>query len=291
MNTKPIIPFTQPEDPIVGQPSEGNMTSQEIRQGHPDTCAIRSQEIVLRDFGIDVDEETLIEEAVENGWYCENGTKDSDVGRLLELHGVQVTRYVDAGINDLVDQLEAGKKVIVGVDAGELWDPDGEYFEDFFFGENADHALIVSGVDASDPDNVKVIVTDPGTGEVAKAYPLEQFMDAWEDADNCMVVTNEPSPDLDDTDYHLRSFHDGHSLGSVLADDTFGITVPGIGDTPYDFVFIDDDGDGWLDTLAYDSNGDGVADTYEYDFNEDGIVDAIGYDSNGDGILDKYAML
>ena len=41
---------------------------------------------------------------------------------------------------------------------------------------------------------MKVIITDPGTGDVAKEYPLEQFMDAWHDSNCFYVATNEPAP-------------------------------------------------------------------------------------------------
>ena len=57
---------------------------------------------------------------------------------------------------------------------------------------------MVTGIDASDPENVKVIVTDPGSGDLNKAYPLEQFIDAAKDSHCFMTITNSPVPNVFD---------------------------------------------------------------------------------------------
>lgn len=54
--------------------------------------------------------------------------------------------------------------MIVGVDSDELVFLERELDEDYLVGERADYTLIVVGVDTSDPDNVMVIVTNPGNG-------------------------------------------------------------------------------------------------------------------------------
>ncbi|MGB3638662.1 MAG: C39 family peptidase [Rivularia sp. (in: cyanobacteria)] len=175
---------------VIGVPGVDGKSSS-ILQGEDDTCAIRSQELVLRDFGVNVSEEELQEQAINHGWYTPGkGTSSADVGNLLELHGVEVNRYENANIFTLTSELAKGHKVIIGVDSGELWNPENEEYED----DRADHALIVSGIDTSDPDNVKVIITDPGSGDVAKEYPMEQFIDAWKDSNFDMVSTTEPAP-------------------------------------------------------------------------------------------------
>ena len=66
-----------------------------------------------------------------------------------------------------------------------------QLFKGDFYGEQADHALVVVGIDTSDPYNVQVIVTDPGNGNRQMAYPAEQFMNAWKDSDCFMVATDE----------------------------------------------------------------------------------------------------
>ena len=166
-----------------------------IQQGYSDTCAIKSQQLILNDFGIPCTEDQLIQFSYEHGWYHEGGTLPKDVGNLLETAGIPVTRQTNANVFNLVNELAQGHKIIVGVDANELWHNEtiGGKIKNWvndFFGNQPNHALIVAGIDTSDSNNIKVIVTDPGSGDAAKAYPLEQFMDAWSDSSCYMVSTD-----------------------------------------------------------------------------------------------------
>lgn len=170
----------------------------DIQQQYPDSCAIKSQQIILNEFGIDVNEDQLVQFSYEQGWYNGDGTGTAagDVGNLLETANIPVNRQEDANVFNLVSELSQGHKVIVGVDSEELWGNKYlAWLKDFFMGDTPDHALVVAGIDTSDPDNVMVIVDDPGSGEYHKAYPLDQFMDAWSDAQCYMVSTDIPVPD------------------------------------------------------------------------------------------------
>ncbi len=175
-----------------------------IYQGPEGVCAIRSQQIILRDYGIDISLDNLKEFATENGWYTpEGGTPIGYVGCLLEACGVEVRQETNCSVYDLVNELAQGHRVIVGVDANELWaerdnDTIGkitEFFKDFV-DEEANHALVVAGVEVNpnDPEDVKVILTDPGTGDLRIEYDLDKFMDAWEDSECFMVTTTTPAP-------------------------------------------------------------------------------------------------
>lgn len=166
-----------------------------VQQQYDDTCAIKSQQLILNEFGIPVTEDQLVQYSMMKGWYTGNGTQPHDVGRLLADAGIPCTQYENASKYDLINELAQGHKVIVGVDSGELWKGDlGETIEDMLFGDGADHALIVAGIDNTDPDNPMVLLTDPGTGEACKPYPLDQFMDAWSDSKQYMVSTDIPTP-------------------------------------------------------------------------------------------------
>ena len=171
----------------------GQLTPNDIQQQYPDTCAIKSQQIILQSHNIDVSEDELVEESIDKGWYTPgNGTSPSDVGNLLEEHGVNVSRYEHASIDDIASELAKGHQIIVGVDSGELWTP-GTYesLEDFIMGNGADHALIVSGIDVNPLTGEReVTLTDPGTGEVARIYTADKFEDAWDDSNNFMVTTD-----------------------------------------------------------------------------------------------------
>ncbi len=171
----------------------GQLSPNDIQQQYPDTCAIKSQQIILQSHDIDVSEDELVKESIEKGWYTPGaGTNPSEVGNLLEEHGVSVGRYEHASIDDIAAELAKGHQVIVGVDSGELWTP-GTYesLEDFIIGNGADHALIVSGIDVNPLTGEReVTLTDPGTGEVAHTYTADEFEDAWDDSDNFMVTTD-----------------------------------------------------------------------------------------------------
>ena len=165
-----------------------------VLQQYEDTCAIKSQQLILNDFGINVTEDQLIQYSIEKGWYTGNGTLPTDVGRLIADAGIPCTQYENATKFDLINELAKGHKVIVGVDSGELWDNGIWDFIKDLFGDGADHALIVAGIDNTDPNNPMVLLTDPGTGDICKPYPLDQFMDAWSDSRNYMVSTDIPTP-------------------------------------------------------------------------------------------------
>jgi hypothetical protein len=185
--------FSEP-DKIYGTPPNTDPSS--ILQHYNDTCAIRSQEIVLRDFGINIPEQQLRYEATQHGWYQPGGgTPMPDVGKLMESHGVAVNRFTDANIFNISNELAQGHRVIVGVDSSELHDRGfSQRFLDYIGMEHPDHALIVSSIDTTDPKDVKVVLTDPGTGEVAAQYSMDQFIDAWKDSGCYMVSTAEPPP-------------------------------------------------------------------------------------------------
>lgn len=178
-----------------------------IYQGNEGVCAIRSQQIILRDYGIDISLDELKQYATENGWYDPNpegGTPMWAIGNLLLSCNVPCEQSVDNTVYDLINELAQGHRVIVGVDANELWADRNhdtvagvkEWFKDFFEGETPNHALVVAGVDVNpdNPDDIKVILTDPGTGDLRIEYKLDDFMDAWKDSQCFMVSTDTPAP-------------------------------------------------------------------------------------------------
>lgn len=170
------------------------LTVDDIQQEFPDTCAIKSQQIILESHDINVSEQDLVEESIDKGWYVpgQGGTMPEDVGNLLEEHGMTVNHFDNATIDDIASELAKGHQVIVGVDSGELWQPGHfESLEDFFKLGGADHALIVSGIQVNPLTSEReVILTDPGTGEVAHTYTIDQFEDAWDDSDNFMISSD-----------------------------------------------------------------------------------------------------
>lgn len=166
-------------------------------QGYEPTCAIRSQQIILRDFGIQIPQDELTEYSKEKGWYTDAGTKVSAIGNLLDTCGVSVHCSEGNDVNDLIAELKLGHRVIVGVDARELYsEPGSEQWKFFHNLESPDHALIVAGIkiDTDTPGNNSVILTDPGKGDTYIEYPLDHFIGAWGDSHFYMMATDEAAP-------------------------------------------------------------------------------------------------
>ena len=164
------------------------------RQTTDFTCAIVSQKMILQQFGIEVSEAQLVYEATSGGFLTSEGSSMDDMGRLLEMHGV--SNHQSFGVEGLIRELSHGHKVIVAVDSGELWGTDWA-IEDIFFGRQADHALVISGLDLSDPDNPQAVLNDPGHPNGAGVrVPLDQFLDAWTDSGQFYVATDEAPPNL-----------------------------------------------------------------------------------------------
>ena len=274
----------QPSDPVIGLPPAGDLTDMNtIYQGYDDTCAIRSQEIILRDFGIEISQEQLIAESQIHGWYDGNGTSLDNIGNLLELHGIGLEKYSDGSVVDLVNNLAQGKRIIVGVDSGELWNSGFfEDLEDVVLGDRPDHALIVAGIDC---ERGVVVLTDPGTGHVAKSYPLEQFLDAWADSGHFMIATDQPAPatasGMTNFDYERRhiTFIGDMSYEDWLDSVRDELTLP-------EYHSFDSDGDGIVDTRLLDSDHDGIFDTRLQDLDNDGIFEVQSFDFDGDGKID-----
>lgn len=184
-----------------GEPAR-NVVSGHVLQAYSDSCAIKSQQLVLEKFGIHLTEDQLVTEAIQHGWYTPGiGTPMNCVGRLLQLHGVEMHQYVNCNICNVLNELAMGHQVIMSVDSGELCHYGlQEHLEDHTPGVGGpDHALIVSGINVSNPNDVKVIVTDPGTGDLCKEYPLAQFVDAANDSNFFMVTTDRTVPNVFDT--------------------------------------------------------------------------------------------
>lgn len=265
--------------------SAQNIVSDYVRQNYNDTCAIKSQQLILEEFGINLSEEQLREEAMFHGWYTPGeGTQMEDVGKLLELHGVDCHQYVNGNIFNLVNELAQGHKVIMGVDSGELWNYGFlENIEDNYIGgERADHALIVSGINTSDPNDIKVIITDPGTGDFCKEYSFSQFVDAANDSKFFMVTTDSPVPnvfdgfgyDIDHLPYignmSYHDFYDNYAFLHNVDEINLASLKNEIGAEPlFDDIFND--------ILSEDSSNDymGLTEDFDIDNELDDIIDDI----------------
>ena len=146
-------------------------------------CAIRAQQMVLRNYGIEASIEELTELAKKQGWFEEGkGSAFDFVGELLNHYGVESVQMRNAGVYHIMHELSQGHKIIVGVDADA--DDNGQ----------AQHVMLVAGIDTTDPNNLKVVVHDPTHPDQDNTYTANEFMERWKHTGCFMVSTKQPAP-------------------------------------------------------------------------------------------------
>lgn len=191
-----------------------------------DNCAVAAEISIINQFGGDdlsLDDASYI--SASHGWYQEGmGTGPDEIGNLMDLAGIPNHTVMDGTIEQLALELQQGNGVIVGVNSAELWDEgilnDIKQFFCEAFGYDtaefnpADHAVTVTGIDISDPDNPMVILNDSGMANgAAVRYPLDQFRDAWENSDFRYTATDVPIPDSSYGSPTEQGFDVGDYLG------------------------------------------------------------------------------
>ncbi|MBK1987639.1 C39 family peptidase [Sphaerospermopsis aphanizomenoides BCCUSP55] len=165
------------------------------QQGN-NSCAVVAQISILESItGVEITEAEACELAEAKGWFDpETGTTAEHIGKFLEHYGVPCEKSYNGTLEDIADALEKGDKVIVGLDAHEIWHPardpmTGSPLEQ----ANGGHAVWVTGIDTEPDGSVKIILNDSGTdtGQM-KVVDAEDFLNAWEDYGNLLVVADSP---------------------------------------------------------------------------------------------------
>ena len=180
-------PLTADMDAVSGNPEEA-MEKWEY-QGDTGRCALYSQKFVIEELTHqEIDIEELANLAEENGWFSEDsGTPLLNMDKVLDHFEIDSEMSFHNDPSDLQRELESGKKIIVSIDADEIWY--GEDNDLFTPGDGPNHAVEVIGIDHTDPDNPMVILNDSGNPDgCGEMVPLDTFMDAWEDG-NCQMIS------------------------------------------------------------------------------------------------------
>lgn len=180
-------PDSAEPDDVIGNP-EGAMEEWDY-QGDTNRCAVYSQKFVIEEMtGQELDIEELADLAEENGWFSEEGgTPLLNMDKILDHYGIDNEMSFHNDYDDLANALANGEKVIVAIDADEIWH--GENDDIFAPNDGANHAVEVIGIDNSNPDNPMVILNDSGNPDgCGEMVPLDTFMDAWDDSANQMIT-------------------------------------------------------------------------------------------------------
>lgn len=147
-------------------------------------CAIKCQQLILRDFGYDIAEKELVEIAKDNGWYHHNkGILMCDNGKLLGCFGIGYHHLQYNTVEDVVRELKLGHRVMVNVNPDKLHDGP----EVSFRHNEASHAVLITMVSES---KGFIFFTDPMTGNIDDLCPIDWFQNAWNDSACYMLATD-----------------------------------------------------------------------------------------------------
>lgn len=121
---------------------------------------------------------------IDKLWLTSKGVALYNVGRILEGHGLSVTRHFNSSVNHLKQCLKRGESLIVIVN------------EEMLVGEeNSDnqpnHAICILSI-----DNDSVRVYNPTTGNIEDSYPLNTFLKAWDTSRYYVVAVGEKGEKL-----------------------------------------------------------------------------------------------
>lgn len=219
-----------------------------------DNCAVCAETSIINQFRSDdpLSQEDAAFVSAQNGWYVPgSGTSPDVIGHLMDAYGIANHTVTKADIQDLAQELRLGHGVIVGVNSSELWDSgalaDLKHFLCKSFGldnsiwQPADHAITVTGIDMSDPDHPQVIINDSGAPNgngAGVSYPLDKFLDAWENSDFRYTATDVPLPSLRDAGIDPAFWHNFSWADWISAGVGIGTAVAiGVNTGDVDFAF------------------------------------------------------
>jgi len=173
----------------VGNPFDDAQFWQE--QAGSSSCAVVAQMGVYQSItGVELPEDAVCQIAAVNGWFDPNsGTSPEALGRILNAFGVTTETQYDASLNDIITALERGDKVIVALDANEIWTPLRDETGTPIEQEDGGHAVWVTGIDQDEQGNIKIILNDSGISDgQMKVIDGVDFINAWDDFGNHLVI-------------------------------------------------------------------------------------------------------
>ncbi|MDR0948471.1 MAG: hypothetical protein LBM69_02995 [Lachnospiraceae bacterium] len=183
-NYENFDPENYDPDRITGDPGD-SLQYWELQEGN--SCALHSQRAMIEELtGRDLSIEQLEDIGIDNGVYDPTGgTNIEDLSYMLDHFHVNNSGVMQGGsLDDLIECLDGGGKVLVGLDANQIWNEPSIF--------PAGHAVEVIGYDAgSDPfdsSDDSVIINDSGhpDGEGAMV-PVVDFMKGWNWSGNVYV--------------------------------------------------------------------------------------------------------
>lgn len=216
-------PASDPHHKVFGDPT-GDKRYWHYQSGDYN-CAVEAQNGILECLtGEKVSELDAAVESAQFGLLTTSGTLPDHIGGWLEAHGIECHSKGNGTFLDVIKELRDGNRVIVGVNSDALWNQHDGFRA--FADQAKDHAIWLTGVDASDPHHVKVIINDSGKPDGAgNVYDLHELQDVLNCPGFHYVATGHGPSHLPE---HPAGYdhHDGifHGLDRFLHDHPFAIT-------------------------------------------------------------------
>lgn len=154
-------------------------------QSEKNSCAVNCSSFILRSkVDPQLTEARLIQEGQELKLYDPSfGTYFDDVGALCEVHGMERELQTGATLEDIEQIQDGGGKVIALISSIKMAYPNRFGFF------RADHAVQVVGIDRNDPEDVRVILNDPGRPDgQGLSVPEKVFLKAWATSGNSLAA-------------------------------------------------------------------------------------------------------
>lgn len=176
-NTKKIYAFNQNKSILP-------MTAMAAQNTIDNLCVIKCECNAIRHFGIDVTDKELLKESEHEGWLQPEGTALHNIGRLSGSRGLAVSHRYHCTIEDIKVALSANNFVIAAVDSNELTgDYEAEQQKDIEIGLTPNHVVVVVSI-----TDEKIAICDSATSNKEDEYPVSQFLDAWNDSSNYLII-------------------------------------------------------------------------------------------------------
>jgi hypothetical protein len=137
-------------------------------------------------------EQQLCDFAQAHGWYNpQSGTPPQCIGNVLNALGVPTEQHYNGSLSEIAGALARGDKVIVGVNANDIWHaehaPDGTPLQH----APAGHAVWVTGINVAPDGSATVYLNDSGTAHGGMmSVDARDFVNAWKDYGNLTVISH-----------------------------------------------------------------------------------------------------
>lgn len=167
------------------------------------TCGIAQSAGILSRAGIHINEEKLVEVCAKNNW-CDHGhflavklnggTSGASIATILSAQGVPAQYDYNASVEEISALVEQGHGVILGVNAGYLWN---SYYGSAAGNGSANHAISVIGTvrDEFSHEVVAVFINDTGrsqAGDQKRLIPMSKLKEIYKVPYGVAIVTDSP---------------------------------------------------------------------------------------------------